>query len=144
MNIQAYKILWWAIPLICLPITLGPNSAFDLQLHDTYFVFASWHIAVFFSLILGLLGGVYWILKPYKLIQILSIIHSIGSSLTLIGIATISILQTFYRSNNFELFRQLNSIGIILILIFLIVQIILITNVLIGLVSGKRMPADNK
>ena len=137
MIIKAYKILWWTIPLIFLPIALGTDGAFDLQLHDTYFVFATWHVAILFTLILGLLGGVYWTLRSYKLNLILSIIHSLGTSLSLTGISIVAILQTIYRSNNFELFRNLNSIGAILILIFTSIQIIFIANVLVGLTKGK-------
>ncbi len=144
MHLKAYKILWWTIPLIFIQITLGTESTFDLQLHDTYFVFSSWHITILFSLILGLLGGLYWILKSFKLVQFLSIIHAVGTSLSLIGIALIAILQTIYRSNHLELFTQLNSIGIIAILIFLIIQIIFIINIVVCLIREKRRPAGNK
>lgn len=139
MRIQAYKILWWTIPLIFLPIALGRDSALDIQRHDTYFIFAAWHVAILFTLILGILGGFYWMLKQYKLSQILSIIHSVGTSLSLLGISIIAILQTLYRNNNFEQFGNLLSIGAILIMVFLSIQIIFIANVLIGLIRGKKL-----
>jgi heme/copper-type cytochrome/quinol oxidase subunit 1 len=67
------------MPLLFLSITLGTDSAFDLQLHDTYFVLPLGNVTILFTFILGILGGAYWILKPYKLIPILSIIHSVGT-----------------------------------------------------------------
>jgi len=138
MNLKPYKILWWSIPVIFILIFIGLDSAFDLQLHDTYFVFTSLHIAILFALILGILGGIYWFLKHHKLIDVLSLILSIVTSLTLMGMTIIAILQTLYRTNNFEIFKTLNSIGVVFILILLLVQILLFVNITIGLFKGKK------
>lgn len=137
MKFKLHKILWWTIPIAFLPLVFGAKSAFDLQYHDTYYICASWLVAAVCTIILGLSGGIYWILRTYQLLPSLKVIHVIGTSFAVIGITIISILQNMYRPGNLDLMIKMNSIALILILIFLGVQIIFIGNVLIGLIQGK-------
>ncbi len=125
------------MPILFLPIAFGSDSAFDFQFHETYFVVSSVHLAIISTLFLGILGGIYWFLRKYNLKTTLSIFHAIGTSFSLIGIGLIAIIQTTYWTKDLELFRLLNLIGAIVILILIIVQIIFMANVINGLIKGK-------
>jgi len=135
---QPYKILWWTIPIILVLILFKAESTFDLQSYDTYFVITSIHVAILFTLFLGILGGVYWFLRFNRLNSMLSKVHFIGTSLSLIGFTFISILQTTYATRDFELFRQWNKMVAFLILIFIGLQIIFLTNLMMGLIRRKK------
>ena len=138
MRFKPYKILWWTIPIIFLPLLLGSESAFDIQLHDSYYVIDSLYLALLISAILLVVGGIYWLLKNYKLINFLSAIHYVLTTMSTFGIAIVSISQTLSRGNNMEYWKPLLSIGLILIGLLVTVQIIFVTNVIIGLFRGKK------
>ena len=138
-KLKSYKILWWTIPIIFLLFALDGNSVLNLQWHDTYFVLSALHVALILSLIPGILGVIYWKLKSSNLNTKLSLIHSIGTSLSVVGIALIFLfLELFHITGNFELFKILNSLHAILFLIFLSLQLMFIANVIIGLSQGKK------
>ena len=143
--LKPYKILWWIIPLTFTPVILSPDGAFDLQFHDTYFVFVSLHVAIVFSLFLGFLGGIYWLLRAYHLINILSLTHAFTTSIAMLGIVLIAICQNIFRARSYKFLNLLNSIGFLLIAILIIIQLIFIINIIIGLVKGrKENPKKNK
>ncbi len=135
---QPDRILWWTIPILSLPILYNRNSAFDLQLHSTYFIFAFWQLAILFTLILVLYGRIYRLLRSYRLIKFLSFLHSIATSGAIIGIAILTILQTSLAIDNFETFDRLNTIGIALIQFLLGVQIVFLINMAIGIFRGRK------
>lgn len=142
-KIKPYKILWWTIPIIFLTLAFSRFSTVDIQMHDTYFVISTLLAAIFLSLILALLGAIYWIIKSYSLHSTLSTIHTFGTSFSLIGIAVISILQITYRPtkptlDKLEMFGWLNKISIILVLALIAMQIIFIVNVIYGFIKGKK------
>ena len=144
-HVKPYYVLWWTIPLNFILTILNPDGAFDLQFHDTYFVFFSLHLAIVFSLFLGLLGGIYWLFRAYHLINILSLTHAFTTSIAMLGITLVAIFQNIYRARNYEFLNQLNSIGFLLIAILIIIQLIFIINIIIGLVKGrKENPKKNK
>ncbi len=138
---KSYKILWGSIPVILILTLFGKEGAFDLQLHDTYLVTSTWHVAILFAFLLSLLGVIYWLLRNYKLVPGLSKIHVITTLISLIGIILISIQQTVSRAEDFELFRRINSIGIILILALIFAQLLFMTNIIVGLIRGKKEKA---
>jgi len=135
---KAYTILGYSIPLIFVLPFLGKNGAFDLQLHDTYFVFSSLHIALACTTILGISGVIYWMLRDYKLIPTFSTIHSIVTPLSFIGIILIAIRHTTLGNRDLEIFKTLSSVTLILILLFIGGQLLFIINIIVGLIRGKN------
>jgi len=135
---KPYAILWWSIPLWFFPLILLEDGAIDIQLHDTYIVLGSAHLAVTFAIVFGLLGGVYWLLRKHKLLSALSMAHSIMTSLAMIGLSIGAVVQSMQRTIELDFFSQLNSLVLVLILIFISVQLIFILNVVVGLIKGKN------
>ena len=64
---KPHKILWWTIPILFLPMIFGWNTAFDIQVHDTYLVIAAIHIAIVCSILFGLVGLIYRHIKKPEL-----------------------------------------------------------------------------
>lgn len=103
----------------------------DLQLHDTYIVTPAWMIYVFFVLLLGLLGGVYWLLRHQVLVNGLTIIHTLLTAVLplVLGLQAYSlgckIVHGWYLHMDFSV--------VAVILLFLLVQLMLLGNVVYSL-----------
>lgn len=76
MKSKYYKILWGSIPVVLILLLLNGSKPIELQIHSTYLVFSSIQLAIILSLILGVLGGLYWMFREYKLVNVLSWIHA--------------------------------------------------------------------
>ena len=59
--------------------------------------------------------------------------------MSIIGIAVVTILQTMYRTNNFDVFNSLYSVGVKLLFIFLSVQLVFIINIIISVVNSHAV-----
>lgn len=121
-----------------LILLCSDEGAIDMQLHDTYYVIAASHIAVLFAILLGLLGCIYWLLRRYKLVEVLTWVHTIVSIIAILGMAIISILQRKNSEKSFEDFRSINSIGTSLIVLFILVQLLLIINIVVAMMGGRN------
>lgn len=135
---KAYKILWWTIPLVVLILLCGQEAAFEIQLHDTYLVVALWQIALFLAVTLAFIGGVYWLLREYRLVVGLSLLHSIVTAQAFIGISIIVVCQGSYSSESMSILPVLESGFKLLGLSAILAQLVLIVNIVIALVRGKE------
>jgi len=83
MNLQKVKVyhLFWITALIILVIGISnPESTLDINIHDTYFIIAHFHVAVVFSLLFFLMGLGYWLVQKVlkkQLVKSLTLIHSL-------------------------------------------------------------------
>lgn len=89
---KPYKLIWLVIPIILGLSTIGSNGSIDIQMHDTYFVISSFHIGILFSIILGIIGFIYWLVKGKKLVNWMTAIHLLTTILALASILIISFL----------------------------------------------------
>jgi len=136
-TIRSYTFLWWCIPVLFIPMIMGTDTYFDLQLHDTYIVFGTLHLSIIFSIVLVVLGGLYWLLKDYPLIMPLKFLHVLGTPLLVLGFVVLAILQTIYRGKDFEMFQQLISFAAMLFIIFIVLQCLFILNLMFGIVRSR-------
>jgi len=136
-NASIYKSLWWTILVTGSIPLLFSESSFDLQWHDTYFVIAGIHLSIVLSLFLVVLASIYWLLRDYHLIHILTIFHVFVTISSIIGIDILTILQSLWLENDIQFYFKLNRIGIILLVILLTTQIFLFINIIVGLIRGK-------
>ena len=138
-KLKPHKILWWTIPVIFMLFAFTGNIAVDLQWHDTYYVVTALNVAILISIFLVFLGLIYWRLRSNHLHNKLSLTHSIGTSISLFGISSISLfLESFYILGNFKLFGILNRVITILIITFIGLQILFVVNLAIGLRKSER------
>lgn len=132
-----YKAIWYSILVLFGLSIIGWDNTIDIQLHDTYFVIASIHIGVLFSIYLGGIGVIYWLLRKKKLIDWMTVIHVVITISTFALIIITGLIFQKIIEGDFETFRTVNQILFVIILIALLSQLIFITNLTYGLISNK-------
>ncbi|MEZ5038540.1 MAG: cbb3-type cytochrome c oxidase subunit I [Saprospiraceae bacterium] len=136
-------------------IFLG-NSAIDIQLHDTYFVVAHFHIVMGIAAFFGMFAGVYhWFPKMFGrfMNDTLGKIHFWG---TLIGAYAIfwpmhylgmaGVPRRYYSFDIFDTFRhfsQMNKFITIAAIIVFALQMLMVINFFYSIWRGKKMTTQN-
>jgi cytochrome c oxidase subunit 1 len=136
-------------------IFLG-NSAIDIQMHDTYFVVAHFHIVMGVAAFFGMFAGVYhWYPKMFGrfMNSTLGKIHFWG---TLIGayavfwpmhyIGMAGVPRRYYRFDNFEAFgdfSEMNQFITVAAIVVFAVQILFVINFFYSIWYGKKMTTRN-
>mgnify|MGYP006165719251 CR=1 FL=1 len=134
-------------------IILG-NSAIDIQLHDTYFVVAHFHIVMGVAAFFGMFAGVYhWFPRLYGrfMNETLGQIHFYG---TLIGAYCIffpmhfmtGLPRRYYTFANFDSFNNFNSLAGFITIFAIIVffcQLIFVVNFFYSIFKGRKVTNPN-
>ncbi|MBX2872833.1 MAG: cbb3-type cytochrome c oxidase subunit I [Saprospiraceae bacterium] len=136
-------------------IFLG-NSAIDIQLHDTYFVVAHFHIVMGIAAFFGMYAGVYhWFPKMFGrfMNETLGKIHFWG---TLIGAYAIfwpmhylgmaGVPRRYYSFDIFDTFRHfgtMNKFITIAAIIVFALQVLMVINFFYSIWKGKKMTTQN-
>ncbi len=137
-------------------IFLG-NSALDIQLHDTYFVVAHFHIVMGIAAFFGMFAGIYhWFPKMFSrfMNETLGKIHFWG---TLVGAYAIfwpmhytgmaGVPRRYYDAGaSFDAFRHftdLNKFITVAAIVVFFLQIIFIINFFYSAFSGRRLTVKN-
>ena len=136
-------------------IFLG-NSAIDIQLHDTYFVVAHFHIVMGIAAFFGMFAGVYhWFPKMYGrfMNETLGKIHFWG---TMIGAYLIfwpmhytgmaGVPRRYYRFDTFQSFShfdELNKFITIAAIITFAFQLLLVVNFFYSIWKGRKVTEKN-
>ncbi len=136
-------------------IFLG-NSAIDIQLHDTYFVVAHFHIVMGVAAFFGMFAGVYhWFPKMYGrfMNEALGKIHFWG---TIIGAYLIfwpmhytgmaGVPRRYYRFDTFQAFShfdELNQFITIAAIVTFAFQLLLVINFFYSIWYGKKVTEKN-
>jgi cytochrome c oxidase subunit 1 len=160
-NIQLHPSMLFAIAMISFFITGGltglfvANSAIDMEVHDTYFVVAHFHLVMGSAAFFGFLCGVYhWFPKMFgrMLNPTLSNLHFWG---TFIGVYLIFFPMHFlgltglprrYYSftffDTFNVYSDLNTFISLAALITFSVQLIFLYNFFFSIFFGKNAPKN--
>ncbi|MEL6358575.1 MAG: cbb3-type cytochrome c oxidase subunit I [Bacteroidota bacterium] len=136
-------------------IFLG-NSTIDIQLHDTYFVVAHFHIVMGVAAFFGMYAGIYhWFPKMYGrfMNETLGKLHFWG---TLIGaycvfwpmhyIGMAGVPRRYYRFDNFETFGhfvELNQFITIAAFVTFAFQVLIVINYFYSIWYGKEVTEKN-
>ena len=136
-------------------IFLG-NSAIDIQMHDTYFVVAHFHIVMGVAAFFGMFAGIYhWFPKMYGrfMNDTLGKVHFWG---TMIGAYAVfwpmhytgmaGVPRRYYRFDTFETFghfTELNQFITIAAIITFGFQILFVINFFYSIWNGKKMTDKN-
>jgi heme/copper-type cytochrome/quinol oxidase subunit 1 len=129
--------MWYSVLFIIGLSTIGRDNTIDIQLHDTYFVFASIHIGVTFSIYLGVIGIIYWLIRKKKLVDWMTVIHVVITISAFVLIIITGLIFQEVIEENFETFRTINQILFVVILIALLSQLIFLTNLIFGLIRNE-------
>lgn len=161
-NIRFSPAMCFAIGFVSLFISGGltgiflGNSAIDIQLHDTYFVVAHFHIVMGVAAMFGMFAGIYhWFPKMYSrfMNNTLGYVHFF---ITMIGSYMIfwpmhymgmtGVPRRYFRFDAFDQFGQFGStnqfISIFAILVFL-GQMLFVFNYFYSMYKGKKVKEQN-
>lgn len=136
-------------------IFLG-NSAIDIQMHDTYFVVAHFHIVMGIAAFFGMFAGIYhWFPKMFSryMNETLGKIHFWG---TMIGAYAIfwpmhytgmaGVPRRYYSIENFESFKHftdLNKFITVAAIVVFFLQVLFIINFFYSIFSGRKLTVKN-
>ena len=131
-------------------IILG-DSALDINVHDTYFVVAHFHLVMGISALYGMFAGIYhWYPKMFgrMLNKNLGYIHFWVTAVCAYGvffpmhfIGMAGLPRRYYTNSNFPLFDDLANVNVIITMFALIggvVQIVYLYNFFISIFYGKK------
>ncbi|MBK8081891.1 MAG: cbb3-type cytochrome c oxidase subunit I [Saprospiraceae bacterium] len=136
-------------------IFLG-NSAIDIQLHDTYFVVAHFHIVMGVAAMFGMFAGIYhWYPKMYGrfMNETLGTIHFWGTIISAyaifwpmhyIGMAGVP--RRYFSFESFDAFKHfadLNKFITIFAIISFALQLVFVINFFYSIWYGKKMKTKN-
>lgn len=161
-NIRLNTPMLFAIGFVSMFISGGltgiflGNSAIDIQLHDTYFVVAHFHIVMGVAAFFGMFAGIYnWYPKMYGrfMNETLGKIHFWG---TIIGayaifwpmhyIGMAGVPRRYYSFEGFDAFSHfddMNKFITIAAVIVFFVQVVFVINFFYSIWRGKKMTTKN-
>ena len=156
-NIQFNPAMLFAIGLVSTFITGGltgiilGDSALDINLHDTYFVVAHFHLVMGISALYGLFAGVYhWYPRMFgrMMNKTLGYVHFWITAISAYGvffpmhfIGMAGLPRRYYTNTNFPYFDDVANINVIITLFALLAgaaQIIFLYNFIHSMYFGKK------
>ncbi len=161
-NIQFNAASLFAIGFVSMFISGGltgiflGNSAIDIQMHDTYFVVAHFHIVMGVAAFFGMFAGIYhWFPKMFGrfMNETLGKIHFWG---TLVGAYAVfwpmhnlglaGVPRRYYRFDNFDAFGhfvEINQFITIAAIAVFGLQVLFVVNFFYSIWKGKKMTTRN-
>jgi len=160
-NIQFNPAMLFAIAFVSTFITGGVtglilgDSALDINVHDTYFVVAHFHLVMGISSLYGMLAGIYhWFPKLFgrMMNKNLGYIHFWVTAICAYGvffpmhfIGMAGLPRRYYTNSNFPLFDDLadtNTIITVFAIIGALIQIVFLYNFIYSIFYGKKSPQN--
>jgi cytochrome c oxidase subunit 1 len=156
-NLQMNPAMLFSIGFVSTFITGGltgiilGDSALDINVHDTYFVVAHFHLVMGISALYGMFAGIYhWFPKMFgrMLNKNLGYIHFWLTAVCAYGvffpmhfIGMAGLPRRYYTNSNFPLFDDLANVNVIITIFALIggvVQIVYLYNFFVSIFYGKK------
>jgi cytochrome c oxidase subunit 1 len=156
-NLQMNPAMLFSIGLVSTFITGGltgiilGDSALDINVHDTYFVVAHFHLVMGISALYGLFAGVYhWFPKMFgrMLNKKLGYVHFWVTAICAYGvffpmhfIGMAGLPRRYYTNTNFPLFDDLASVNVVITIFALIggaFQVVFLYNFFASIFYGKK------
>lgn len=142
MNLNKPHILFWAFSSVMIILSLFYRitddtidiDLFSINIHDTFFLIYSFHLILFISILLFIIGLVYFVHSSLK-IRLTKTITNIHIFINIACALTYLIGQLYFKmtilNQNFPLFDELwekNTFNMYLLFAFIFFQLIFIIN----------------
>src|SRR5690554_2902210 len=160
-NIQMNTAMLWAIGFVSTFITGGltgivvGDSALDINVHDTYFVVAHFHLVMGVSALYGMFAGVYhWYPKMFgrMMNKNLGYIHFWITAICAYGvffpmhfIGMAGLPRRYYTNSAFPLFDDLADVNVVITMFALVgaaFQLLFLWNFFYSMFYGKKAPQN--
>lgn len=161
-NIRLTPAMLFAIGFVSLFISGGltgiylGNSTLDIQLHDTYFVVAHFHIVMGLAAFFGMFSGIYhWFPKMYGRFMNTTL-GNVHFWVTLIGSYAIfwpmhylgmtGVPRRYFQFDKFEAFSQFTDLNIFITIAAIVVfcaQILFVLNFFYSIYKGRKQTTMN-
>ena len=132
-------IIFLVFAVITFILGFNANGGIDINIHDTYYVISNYHFATLISILFGIIGLIYWIVKKVNgnLSKRLNLIHV---TLTFGGIFLILILNEFFRKSIMEYDFNENLTMVIYLISAIVIfgQIIFPINIISGIIRKRN------
>ncbi|WP_179320903.1 cbb3-type cytochrome c oxidase subunit I [Winogradskyella helgolandensis] len=132
-------IIFLVFAVITFILGFNANGGIDINIHDTYYVISNYHFATLISIIFGIIGLIYWIVKKVNgnLSKRLNLVHV---TLTFGGIFLILILNEFFRKSIMEYDFNENLTMVIYLISAIVIfgQIIFPINIISGIIRKQN------
>ncbi len=135
---KPYKVIWFTVPFILSLTMMGSTNMLYMQLFDTTLIVALTQVGILSSFVLLLSGCIYWLVRNKKLINWMTIVHSLIVIFSFIFLHSSSFIITNIEDVSAVIFRILSQVQFGLILIILASQLIFISNVFISLIKNEK------
>lgn len=136
-------IVFLVFAVITFILGFNANGGIDINIHDTYFVMSNYHFATLISILFGIIGLIYWIVKKVNgnLSKRLNLIHV---ALTFGGIFLILILNEFFRKSIMEYDFNENLTMVIYLISAVVIfgQIIFPINIIRGIIKTRNKTSN--
>ena len=156
-NLQLNPAMLFSIGLVSTFVTGGltglvlGDSALDINIHDTYFVVAHFHLVMGVSAIFGMYAGIYhWFPKMYGRMMNkkmgywhfwITIICSYGVFWPMHFIGLAGLPRRYYSNTAFPMFNDLADVNVVITIFALVggaAQIIFLANYFISIYRGEK------
>tara|TARA_R110002111_G_scaffold162388_1_gene228701 strand:- start:4506 stop:5873 length:1368 start_codon:yes stop_codon:yes gene_type:complete len=156
-NLQMNPAMLFSIGLVSTFVTGGltglvlGDSALDINVHDTYFVVAHFHLVMGVSAIFGMFAGVYhWFPKMYgrmmnKVLGYwhfwITIIAAYGVFFPMHFIGLAGLPRRYYTNTNFPMFDDVADVNVVITLFAILgglAQLIFLANFFISIYRGQK------
>ncbi len=160
-NLQLNPAMLFSIGLVSTFITGGltgiilGDSTLDINVHDTYFVVAHFHLVMGISALYGMFAGIYhWYPKLFgrMLDKTMGYIHFWVTAICAYGvffpmhfIGLAGLPRRYYTNSNFPLFDDLQNVNVVITSFALIggaFQLVFLFNFFYSMFYGKRTPQN--
>jgi cytochrome c oxidase subunit 1 len=132
-------IIFLVFAVITFILGFNANGGIDINIHDTYYVISNYHFATLISILFGIIGLIYWIVKKVNgnLSKRLNLVHV---TLTFGGIFLILILNEFFRKSIMEYDFNENLTMVIYLISAIVIfgQIIFPINIISGIIRKRN------
>lgn len=160
-NLQLNPAMLFSIGMVSTFITGGltgiilGDSTLDINVHDTYFVIAHFHLVMGISALYGMFAGIYhWYPKMFgrMLNKNLGYIHFWVTAVCAYGvffpmhfIGMAGLPRRYYTNTNFPLFDDLADVNVVITMFAIIgaaFQLVFLWNFFYSIFKGKRAPQN--
>jgi len=133
-------IIFLVSAVITFILGFNANGGIDINIHDTYYVISNYHFATLTSILFGIIGLIYWIVKKVNrnLSKRLNLVHV---TLTFGGIFLILILNEFFRKSimEYDFNENLTMVIYLISAIVILGQIIFPINIISGIIRKRNI-----